>query len=71
MSKELIERLEELLLLNVANKERIKGLTALLITIHNDLGEVKWSSPEENSGLLEAIRGRIDIAMGWTDEESH
>ena len=75
MSKELIERLEELLLLNVANKAEIKRLTSILANVHDELhdpyGQFWCENQLGDRELLEALRDRVDKAMGWTDEEGH
>ena len=67
--KALVERLEELLLTNATNKERIKGLTGLLANVHDELhdpmGHYWGAEPEEDRKLLEALRDRVDKAMGW------
>lgn len=56
-----------------AAAERINLLEGLLANVHDELhdpmAEFWCDRPAEDRELLEALRGRIDAAMGWTLEE--
>jgi hypothetical protein len=71
--KALVERLEELLLINADSKSRIRSLTDLLANVHDELhdpmGQYWGDNPYADRVLLESLRDRIDRAMGWVDEE--